>query len=147
VTVVFFLIQLAPGDPAQHLAMDPNIPPEARELQRQRLGLDQPLHVQYWLYMTSLLRGDLGVSFSLYPREVGTIILERMPRTVALLLFASVLAYGVGFVIGKWLAWRRNSGIEHATTVVAVFLYTVFQHRAALVMIWTGGCSSRPASP
>ncbi len=135
VTVMFFVVNLA-GDPTQQMAMDPNIPPEARELQIQRLGLDQPMHIQYWTYLTGLLQGDMGVSFHLYPREVSDIIVERLPRTFGLLLVATVVSIVAGFAVGKRVAWLRGTRREHGATIVAVFLLTVFPVWAALVMIW-----------
>lgn len=134
-TAVFFLVNVA-GDPTQHLALDPNIPPEARQLQIERLGLDRPLWEQYIIYLSNLLQGDFGVSFSLYPREVGDIIIERLPRTLGLYLIATLLSFAAGFLIGKRVAWWRDTKREHGATITAVFLFTVFPVWAALLMIW-----------
>lgn len=136
VTVVFVVIHLAPGDPTQHLALDPSLPPAARATQIERLGLDQPLHVQYRTYLSGLVVGDLGTSASLYPREVGEIVMQRLPRTIALLGSATLVAFAVGFVVGRSVAFRRGSGVERTTTVLAIFLYTVFPPWIALMMIW-----------
>jgi peptide/nickel transport system permease protein len=136
VTIVFAAVHLAPGDPTLHLALDPRLPPAARQLQIERLGLDQPLRMQYTTYLAGVATGDLGVSTSLYPREVGEIIRQRMPRTIALLGFATLFAFGAGFVLGKWMAWRHGSVAEQGTTLVAVLLYTAFPPWVALLMIW-----------
>jgi peptide/nickel transport system permease protein len=136
VTIVFAAVHLAPGDPTLHLALDPSLPPAARALQIERLGLDQPLHVQYLGYLTGVATGDLGVSTSLYPREVGEIIRQRLPRTIGLLGVAAVFAAAIGFVLGRWMAWRHGSAAERGATLVSVLLHTAFPPWMALLMIW-----------
>jgi peptide/nickel transport system permease protein len=64
------------------------------------------------------------------------VIAERAPRTLVLFITATVLAYYVGFLIGKLLAWRRGGTVEYAVTVGGVALYTVFLPWFALMMIW-----------
>jgi len=135
-TVVFTLLQAQPGDITDQLVSNPEIPPEARQLLAERLGLDQPVWKQYLSYLRNFATGDLGVSFSQYPRPVSEIVLERMPRTIFLFLAAVLLAYWLGFHAGKFLVWRRGTTSEHAVNVVGVSLYTVFQPWFYLVMIY-----------
>ena len=71
-TLTFFLIRLAPGDPVA-MYYDPEISPEVMEAVRTRLGLDEPLHIQYGRWLLSLARGELGVSFQ-YQRPVVEIL-------------------------------------------------------------------------
>ncbi|MEX2563477.1 MAG: ABC transporter permease [Nitriliruptoraceae bacterium] len=136
VTIVFVTVALAPGDPTLHLALDPEVPREARLLQQQRLGLDQSLMVRYGRYVGSLAVGDFGVSMSLYPRSVTGIIAERLPRTVALLGTATVLAFVAGFTVGRWAAWRRGTTVDHVTSVVSVAVTTAFVPWVAFTAIW-----------
>ena len=136
-TVTWFLLHALPGDSvAQQFAGNPNIPPEARRIALERLGLDKPLLIQFRDYMTDFFRGDLGVSFSQYPRPVIDIIAERLPRTVVLFLTAMVTYYWAGFLAGKYLAWKRGSRGEMLITVGGVGLYTVFMPWFALMLIW-----------
>ncbi|MDX1658949.1 MAG: ABC transporter permease [Nitriliruptorales bacterium] len=135
-TLLFFLIQLAPGSPADRFIGNPQIPPQARQLLIERFGLDQSLWGQYWSYITAFFQGDLGVSFNQYPRPVMDIILERMPRTIWLFFGATVLAYYFGFILGKYLAWRRGGFSEYSITIIGVFLFTVFVPWFAIMMIW-----------
>lgn len=135
-TLLFFLLQAQPGDISQQFIANPQIPPEAKELLAARLGLDKPLFQQYLNYMGNFLRGDLGVSFSQYPRPVTEILIERLPRTIVLFFSATVLAYFVGFLLGKYVAWRRGGWNEYPVTIGGVFLYTVFYPWFALLMIW-----------
>ncbi|MDE0267520.1 MAG: ABC transporter permease [Acidimicrobiaceae bacterium] len=136
-TVTWFLLYALPGDSvAQQFAGNPNIPPEARQVALERLGLDKSPLIQFRDYMTDFFRGDLGVSFSQYPRPVIDIIAERLPRTVVLFLTAMVTYYWAGFLAGKYLAWKRGRRGETLITVSGVGLYTVFMPWFALMLIW-----------
>ena len=136
-TATWFLLNALPGDSvAQKFAGNPNIPPEARQVALERLGLDKPLLVQFRDYMASFFRGDLGVSFDQYPRPVIEIIAERLPRTLVLFLTAMATYYWAGFLAGKYLAWRRGRRGEMLVTVSGVGLYTVFLPWFALILVW-----------
>ena len=139
VTLVFFLVNAQPGDVSNFFALDPNIPPETRAQIQERFGLDQPLWRQYLTYLGNFVRGDLGTSFSLYPRGVGEVIAERLPRTVMLFATATVASFYLGFALGKVVAWRRGQWFEYAATVGGVSLYTVFTPWFGLMMIWAFG--------
>ena len=136
-TVTWFLLYILPGDSvALKYAGNPNIPPEAREVALERLGLDKPVLIQFRDYMFNFFQGDLGVSFNQYPRPVTEIIGERLPRTLVLFLTALVTYYWAGFVAGKFLAWRRGNRGEMAITVSGVGLYSMFLPFFALMLIW-----------
>ncbi|RMF36610.1 MAG: ABC transporter permease [Chloroflexi bacterium] len=134
--VTYFLIDAQPGDIADLLTLDPNIPPAERQRLRAQLGLDRPPVERFITYIGNFYRGNLGVSFQEYPRPVIDIIKERLPRTVVLFLTASILSFWTGFVTGKILAWRRGGWVEYASTITGVTLYTVFTPWFALMMIW-----------
>lgn len=91
--------------------------------------------MQYLEYLRNFVVGDLGVSFSHYPQPVMEIVLTRMPRTIMLFLAAVLLAYAIGFLSGKLLAWRRGGVFEYGTTFVGVFFYTVFYPWFAIMML------------
>lgn len=136
ITVVFFLLQAQPGDITNVYALNPRVPPEAREQIRASFGLDKPLWQQYGLYLRNFVRGDLGVSFGHYPKPVREVILERLPRTVLLFATAAVVSFYLGFALGKRIAWRRGSLSEYTATIGGAALYTVFTPWFALLMIW-----------
>lgn len=136
-TVTWFLLYILPGDSvALKYAGNPNIPPQAREVALERLGLDKPVLIQFRDYMFNFFQGDLGVSFNQYPRPVVDIIGERLPRTLVLFLAALVTYYWAGFVVGKYLAWRRGHRGEMLITVSGVGLYSMFLPFFALMLIW-----------
>ena len=135
-TILFFLVQAQPGDFADFYSLNPDLPPETRQQIKKAFGLDQPLWQQYLVYLKNFFTGNLGVSFTLYPRSVMSVIAERLPRTVVLFLTASVISFYMGFFLGKVIAWRRGSITEYVSTVGGVTLYTVFTPWFALMMIW-----------
>jgi peptide/nickel transport system permease protein len=135
-TMVYLLLDAVPGDFADLYLNDPRLTPETRAVLRTQLGLDKPVYVRYLIWLGGFFKGDLGISFSNYPRPVMDVILERAPRTLVLFITATVLAYYVGFLIGKLLAWRRGGTMEYVATVGGVALYTVFLPWFALMMVW-----------
>ena len=139
-SLVFFLLQAQPGDITNQF-LDPDIPFEIREQIIERLGLDGSIWNQWWNYMKNFFTGELGVSFSQYPRPVIDVIFERIPRTLFLFTFATLLSYMIGFSLGKRLAWRRGGFSEYSVTIGGVLLYTVFYPWFAILMIlfFSGG--------
>jgi peptide/nickel transport system permease protein len=137
--LVYLLLEAQPGDITQQLISDPDIPPEAQRMLAAQLGLDQPLAGRVVTYVINFFQGDLGVSFTQYPTPVSQLILERLPRTVVLFLSATLLAYYLGFGLGKIMAWRRGRVAETALTLGGVAGYTVFYPWFAIMMLWFFG--------
>lgn len=120
ITVVLFaVIQAAPGGPeAALLESGRFIDPAVIEAYRERLGLDQPVHVQYVRWLGAAVRGDLGVSFST-TRPVGEMILERLPATLELMGASFLLAALLAFALGILSAVRQYSWWDHLGTGVS----------------------------
>lgn len=116
--IVFSIIRLLPGDPARALA-GVNATPEYIQQVREQFGLNDPLHVQYWNFVTNLLQGDLGTS-TFSNRPVTTEISERFPRTLILASVSLVLATLLGVSAGIVSATRRNSLFDNASMLVAL---------------------------
>lgn len=116
--IVFGIIRLLPGDPAQALA-GVQATPEYVEQVRERYGLDEPVHVQYWSFVTSLVQGDLGQS-TFSKRPVTTELSERFPRTFLLASVALFIATVVGVSAGIISATRRNSIFDNVSMFVAL---------------------------
>lgn len=135
-TAVYLLLDAQPGDFGDLYLADPRLTPQQRAVLRANLGLDRPVIERYAIWLRNFFKGDLGISFSNYPRKVMDVILERAPRTIILFTSATILAYYVGFVMGKILAWKRGGLLEYLTTVTGVGLYTVFLPWFALMMVW-----------
>lgn len=138
-TIVWLLLHAMPGDISDTLIGNPEIPMEARLELRQRLGLDQPLHLQYLTYLGNFLRGEMGVSLSRYPEDVSTLLWQALPRTLVLFLTSTLLAFWLGFRFGKVIAWRRGGKTEKGWIVGGVLLQTVFYPWFAIMMLWLFG--------
>lgn len=138
-SIVWLLIQAMPGDIADTLIGNPDIPLEVRLELRENLGLDEPLFIQYTTYITNFFKGEMGVSFSRYPQEVSSVLWQALPRTLVLFLSATILAFWLGFRSGKLIAWGRGGRSEQGLIVTGVFLQTVFYPWFAIVMLWLFG--------
>ncbi|WP_223426737.1 ABC transporter permease [Tateyamaria pelophila] len=117
-TLVFFMIRLVPGDPIAAMLADSGSP-EAREAMIRKLGLDQPLIVQFWKWFTNMLQGDLGASIYGNNQPVTTIILEALPRTLSLAFLSFVIALVIAIPAGILSATRKNSATDNAVSLFA----------------------------
>ena len=117
-TLVFSLIHLVPGDPAQAMLGDGASEADIVDL-RTRLGLDRPLLEQYVRFMSGLVRGDLGTSFRT-SQPVVTAIAERVPATVELALASMLVAIVVALPLGIIAAVRRATFADYAAMTVAL---------------------------
>jgi len=122
-TATFFIIRLAPGDPLA-IYYNPEIDPAVMETIRVRLGLDQPLHVQYVKWLGALAQGELGMSFS-HHRPVLDILKETIPNTLTLTVFSLALIMVVGVVVGVISAVRQYSLLDHVSTLTTLFVYSM----------------------
>ena len=119
----FLLIHLAPGDAADIVAGQGGYSTiEYVEELRREFGLDKPLYQQYLIYMGKVLTLDLGFS-PVQHKPVLTLIVERLPATVILVLSAIVMATGLGILLGIISASRRGTVIDSLVTVGALFFY------------------------
>jgi peptide/nickel transport system permease protein len=116
--LVFVILRVVPGDPAKMLLPDGAPQSAVDELNRQ-LGLHEPLHVQYAIFVRSVFRGDFGQSFQ-YRAPALQVVVERLGATVQLALAALVITVGVGVSLGIVAAVRRGTGYDYASTVLAV---------------------------
>lgn len=135
-SLTYLLLEAMPGDFGQAFLNNPRLTQGQREALRASLGLDRSPVERFFIYMGNLLQGNMGISFSNYPRPVMDVIKERAPRTILLFLTATVVSFWMGFSAGKLLAWQRGKSIEYITTLGGVLLYTVFVPWFALMMIW-----------
>jgi ABC-type dipeptide/oligopeptide/nickel transport system permease component len=134
VFVVFALARVLPGDPCV-AALQERANPATCAVFNARYGLDQPIPVQFWIYLTDLSHGDLGDSIS-QGRPVAEILIERLPVTIELTLFALTLATLVGVTLGVLSASRRNSAVDVGTMVGANLGVSTPVFVLGLILIW-----------
>ncbi|MFZ9415153.1 MAG: ABC transporter permease, partial [Alphaproteobacteria bacterium] len=119
-TLIFLVLRMIPGDPAELLLSSGGVAPDPAQVLelRERLGLEAPLLQQYASFIGQLLRLDLGTSLTDdYP--VMDEIAKRLPRTIELILAATILAVAIGMPLGVVAALRRGSGMDRTLSAVA----------------------------
>ena len=136
VTLMFFLIRLAPGDPAL-LLVGPTATQEQLQTQRRAMGLDRPLPEQYATWLGRFIQGDWGSSIAT-GRPVGTMISQAWPATVSLVGLSLVLSYLLGIVVGVLQA-SRGGRLDTTLSVITVTLFAVpgYWLGLMLVMVFT----------
>lgn len=117
-TLVFSLIHLVPGDPAQAMLGDGAAPQDVAEL-RKSLGLDQPLMTQYVTFLRHAITGDLGQSFRT-GQPVTAMIAERVPATAELAIAAMVVAVILAIPLGVVAAVWRGTAIDYGAMTFAL---------------------------
>lgn len=121
-TVTFFLLHLAPGDPSNFIQND-SAPREYREHLRSLYGLDRPLPEQYLRWLGAVARGDWGVSFSQH-RPVARALADALPATLLLAGSALLVQYGAGLALGVAAARRQGKAADHLIRVGSLLLYS-----------------------
>lgn len=125
-TIVFLVLHMVPGDPAELLLSTAGVVPDPASVAelREKLGLDQPLLAQYGHFLGGLLRGDLGASLvDDYPvvQEVGL----RLPRTLELILAGAAIAIVIGVPAGVYAAVHRGGAFDRIASWVTALLLAV----------------------
>ena len=114
--VIFAIIQAASGGPEGALLESGRfIDPQVIENYRHRLGVDQPVYIQYFRWLRAVASGDLGISFS-SSRPVNAVILERLPATLELMFSSFLFAALVAIALGVFSAVRQYSNLDYLGT-------------------------------
>ena len=139
VTVTFLLLRLLPGDPALAVA-SPNMTEEARAALLTQYGLDQPLIVQYGLYMWQMLQGNFGVSFT-QSVPVMDVLLQRLPWTLLLTFTALVITVLIGIPLGVLAASKRGKVLDKIIQVIGVTGQSIFVPSIGVLLLFVFGLS------
>ena len=145
--VAFGLIRLIPGDPIEVMMGERRLDPEAHAALVHRMGLDQPLPVQYWDYVSKLAHGDLGQS--LVSREpVSKEFAVLFPATVELALSALLIAVTLGLLLGMLAGLKRGTLLDQGVMGVATVGYSmpVFWWGLILIMFFSVNLGWTPVS-
>jgi len=132
-TILFFIFRLMPGNPLVAY-IDPTFTQEQQQILMQQFGLDQPLWMQYVIFIKNLLRGQLGQSF-FYKDSVVNVIFKVLPNTIYLMLSALIIAYFTGIVGGIFLAWKRGEKVETAGIIVTLFTRAAPQFWVGMILL------------
>jgi len=118
VTVLFSIRLIYPGDPATLIAA-PDATEEVRAAVRADLGLDRPMYIQYFEYLSGLIQGDLGISYQT-GTAVATQIATRLPATIELAVAATVISLALAIPFGVISATNRNTRLDSVVTTLAL---------------------------
>lgn len=163
VVLNFFLFRILPGDPARQGVRDPRLTPETVEAIRARFGLDKPvincvrtfsplkfgdcnvnpLETQFFIYVSNLLRGDLGVSYY-YNRPVGDILGERLWNTVLLIGAGQILAIVAGALFGLGAAWKARTSIDYGALIAGLVAWSLPTFWLGIILLFWGSNNGFP---
>lgn len=115
---VFLLVRMIPGDPAE-VMLGEKATPESIRVFRERNGLDEPIYVQYALWLGRLVRGDLGESLNTGAPVVDE-IMARFPNTIELTIASLILGAIIGVALGALAATHKNQILDYGGTVLAL---------------------------
>ena len=132
--ITFLLLYILPADPAVQIA-GRSATPETVATIRSQLGLDQPLFVQYFHYMTNLLQGDLGRSY-LQKSEVSSLILSRLGPTLTLMLCAIAIELLIGLTLGILAAMNRGKVVDKVLMVLSFVSVSAPQFIASILILY-----------
>jgi peptide/nickel transport system permease protein len=116
--VLFTILALAPGDPFEELATNPNVPAEVRAALRASFGLDDPVAVRYFRWFAAMVQGDWGFSFA-SRIDVDTLILQRIPVTLVIIGASQLLALAIALPVGVYAATRPYSIFDQIANTLA----------------------------
>lgn len=114
--ISFFIIRLSPVDPLAELKLNPSISKETLQKETQRLGLDKPIYVQYFLWAKSFVKGDLGVCST--GERVADKLKERIPNTLLLTVLVIFFTWLVGVPLGILAAIKWKTNLDRLLTVL-----------------------------
>ena len=132
--VLFTVLALAPGDPFEELATNPNVPAEVRTMLRAKFGLDDPVWQRYFRWLAAMLQGDWGFSF-ISRVDVDTLILQRVPVTLAVIGASQLLALAIALPVGIISATRPYSVFDQVANTLAFIGFSLPTFFTGLLLI------------
>jgi peptide/nickel transport system permease protein len=134
----FFLPRFVPGNAAEIFASGTRLPSAEIALLTARFGLNQPLYVQYFLFLKAISSWppDFGVSFQYYPYPVTYLIGVRLPWTLLLIAFSLVLAFQTSYVLAGLSSIRRGGKFEFASLYGSIVFWSTPAFWIGMILIW-----------
>ena len=132
--VLFTVLALAPGDPFEELATNPNVPAEVRANLRAQFGLDDPIAVRYVRWFRSMAQGDWGFSFA-SRIDVDKLILQRIPVTLFVIGVSQLLALLIALPVGVYAATRPYSVFDQIASTLALIGFALPTFCTGLLLI------------
>lgn len=143
--IVFSLIAIIPGDPAR-VMLGEEASREALEVLRKEMGLNRPLMLRYSIWMSYVLRGDLGRSVRDH-RPVLETLLQKIPVTGELAVTSLLVAWAIAIPTGALAAWKRRSVIDYAATTAALAGISIPNFWLGIMLIYALAVNARLLPP
>ena len=121
-SMVFFIMRILPGDPIRS-QLGPRVSAQQAAQMRERLGLNRPLHIQYFDFLKSMLTLDFGNALTQGERPIRDELAERFPATVELIVPAMVITGLVGIYSGAYAAKHRKEPVDYGIRLVSIIIY------------------------
>jgi peptide/nickel transport system permease protein len=132
--VLFAVLALAPGDPFEELASNPNVPPAVAAALRVKFGLDDPIALRYLHWLVAMLQGDWGFSFA-SRMDVGVLIVQRLPTTLLVIGSSQILALLIALPVGVFSATRPYSIFDQIANTLAFMGFSLPPFFTGLLLI------------
>jgi len=123
--ITFFMTRLLPGDPAM-MRMPDKFTWDEYLLERKRLGLDQPIYIQFLIYMGDMLAGNWGFSYTVakdFP--VWVLINQKLPRSLEIMAISMIIAIFLGIKLGKFAGANKNTKKDSGTRIFIYFFVSM----------------------
>ncbi|AEI15414.1 ABC-type transporter, integral membrane subunit [Flexistipes sinusarabici DSM 4947] len=138
--ISFSVIHMTPGDPTQLLtSMNPNVSPDASQKLVEMYNLDEPIHVQYWLWLKNVSMLDFGQSFALDGMSVTEKIANRLPYTIYLNVMSIILIFIIALPLGIMNAYYKDTFFDKISTVMVFMGFAVPTFWLALLCMYFFG--------
>jgi peptide/nickel transport system permease protein len=146
ITFVFFLVRLSPGDPSQKF-ISPALSPQLAEEVKESLNLNEPLHLQYFGFLSSVFQGDLGISYN-FRRNVLSVIMDNLPFTFLFVTVSFILQLLISFWLAIKAVKKINGFLDRMLSKLTLFFYAapVFVTGVFLVFIFAELLNLLPSS-
>lgn len=132
--ILFTVLAMAPGDPFQEMATNPNVPPEVREALRASFGLNDPILVRYFRWLSAMAQGDWGFSFA-SRINVDDLIMQRVPTTLFVVGSSQILALCIALPVGIYAATRPYSVFDQIANTLAFIGFSLPTFFTGLLLI------------
>ena len=135
VSLIIFSLARLSGDPLDTM-LDIDATEEDEARLRAYWGLDQPLHIQYFRYLGNVVTGNMGESLRWQGQDAMGLVLQRLPATVELALFSLLISVGIALPIGVIVAVKKDTGIDVAGKIFALFGQSMPSFALGLLLMW-----------
>jgi peptide/nickel transport system permease protein len=122
--ILFVLLQVLPGGDPINLITNPMVTDEVKEEMRARWGLDKPAPARFFVWASNLAKGDLGVSITMN-EPVASLIAQRLPYTLMLMLPAMFLSYVISIPLGLITAYKKSTFVDKGIVTLSLILYSI----------------------